>query len=120
MQPLSYAERTLTHITADGDGVRLHGALSSALMSSTRAEIAAGLIAISAPGPAHVGSDSMNFVRHANDILQQEAIAPLNAAPPAPPCRPAASKQLLRMDPDPWPSAEAGEYEWHLLTGESP
>ena len=38
-------------------------------VNSTRTEVAAALLAISAPGPVRIASDSLNFVRQINFIL---------------------------------------------------
>ena len=37
--------------------------------NSTRAEIAAGLVAMISEGPIHIGSDSESFVNKANEII---------------------------------------------------
>ena len=42
------------------------------MTDSTRAEIAVGLLCLSAPGPAHFASDSLNFVRTLKEILNSK------------------------------------------------
>ena len=67
----SHAEDDLAYIASDGEGVRLFTALGGFSGSSTRTEIAAGIIATSCHGPVHIGSDSQVFVDQANVILDQ-------------------------------------------------
>ncbi len=49
-------------------GLKLYTALAGFGGSSTRSELAAGILALMASGPAHIGSDSQAFVRKANSI----------------------------------------------------
>ena len=39
--------------------------------NSTRAEIAAGIVAMISEGPIHIGSDSESFVNKANEIISK-------------------------------------------------
>ena len=50
------------------------GVLSGTRSSSTRAEIAAGLAAMIAPGPVHIGTDSQAFASKLQTLLQCHAI----------------------------------------------
>ena len=61
MQYNNYAQTPL--------GLMLWNAHSSPYCSSTRAELAAAIHALSAPGPTHIASDSQAFCRKANEIL---------------------------------------------------
>ena len=68
--PLSHAELEM----ADGckqeqDGLRIYTRIGGYAGSSTRTELAAAIIAISAYGPVHLASDSKAFVDLANQIL---------------------------------------------------
>ena len=54
----------------DEDGVRLYAKIGGHSGSSTRIEIAAGIIAASANGPVHSGSDSEVFVQKAKCIIE--------------------------------------------------
>jgi ribonuclease HI len=67
---VSQAESDLAHVVADNDGVRLYTAIGGYAGSSTRTELAAGIIAMSSHGPVHIGSDSEAFVNQANIVLQ--------------------------------------------------
>lgn len=58
------------------EGLSLWGAVFGSLMSSTRTEIAAGLLAVSAPGSVHLASDSFNFVKMSTSIVAKEDFAP--------------------------------------------
>ena len=68
--PLSPAEFELAFDQQSEDGLRLYTNIGGYGGSSTRTELAAGLIAICAHGLVHVGSDSRSFVDTANTILQ--------------------------------------------------
>ena len=67
--PLSEGEQQLAHHKASEDGIRLCTPIGGYAGSSTRTELAAGILAISAHGPVHIGSDSQVFVDGANQIL---------------------------------------------------
>ncbi len=72
--PLSVAEQSMaTHVTEE-EGVRLYTKIGGFAGSSTRTELAAGIIAICAHGPVHIGSDSEVFVNGANRILAEIAL----------------------------------------------
>ncbi len=67
--PISTAEYELAHRTVTHDGVRIFAPIGGFAGSSTRTELAAGILAISAHGPTHIGSDSEVFVNGANALL---------------------------------------------------
>ena len=67
--PLSQAERELAHHEQDADGVTLYTAIGGYGGSSTRTELAAGILAISCSGPVHLGTDSAAFKEKADSIL---------------------------------------------------
>ena len=69
--PISYAERDIALYQATQNGVRLYTKIGGYGGSSTRTELAAGIIALCAHGPVHIGSDSEAFVNTANDILHK-------------------------------------------------
>ena len=56
--------------TISGNGVRLFINIGGFAGSSTRTEIAAGIIAMCAYGPVHIGSDSEVFVNGANELIE--------------------------------------------------
>jgi len=66
VRPLSHEEKEMAQYTTDNDGVRLHTSIGGFSGSSTRTELAAGIIAICALGPVHIGSDSEVFFKGAN------------------------------------------------------
>ena len=68
--PLSTAEKELAHHQVCSDGVRLCAAIGGYSGSSTRNELAAGIVAMCAHGPVHPGSDSEVFVDKANAIVE--------------------------------------------------
>ena len=68
--PLSRAEGELAFHQQCGDGLRLYTSIGGYAGSSTRTELAAGIIAICAHGPVHIGSDSKAFVDQANWHMQ--------------------------------------------------
>ena len=68
--PISTAEEEMAHIQQGENGVSLYTKIGGFGGRSTRTELAAGLIAISAHGPVHIGSDSRAFVDTANNILK--------------------------------------------------
>ena len=68
--PISSAEQDIAVYQATLNGVRLYTKIGGYGGSSTRTELAAGIIAICAHGPVHIGSDSEVFVNTANRILQ--------------------------------------------------
>ena len=69
--PISYAEHDIAMYQATQRGVRLYTKIGGYGGSSTRTELAAGIIALCAHGPVHIGSDSEAFVNTANDILHK-------------------------------------------------
>ena len=67
--PLSDAEKELALHEQGQDGLRVYTEIGGYAGSSTRTELAAGIIAISAHGPIHIGSDSRAFVDTANRYI---------------------------------------------------
>ena len=59
--PLSEAELDLAYASAKDDGIELSVAVTGKGGSSTRAEIAAGIIAMAADREIHMGTDSKAF-----------------------------------------------------------
>jgi len=66
---VSHAEDDFANIHEDTNGLRLFTKIGGFSGSSTRTELAAGIIAISAHGPVHIGSDSQVFVNSANEYI---------------------------------------------------
>ena len=66
--PLSQAEQELGYVEHRDDGIMLISTLAGFGSSSTRAEIAAGIIAMAADGPIHIGTDSRAFLLKAQTI----------------------------------------------------
>ena len=66
---LSDAEFYLGKDIQEEEGLSLHAAITGFGGSSTRAEIAAGIICAAASGPVHIGSDSQSFITKARDII---------------------------------------------------
>jgi len=69
-QPCHTNEEKFADITVEQAGIKLSGAIYGPRASSTRTELASGLFALSAPFAVHMASDSLNFVRMANTLLQ--------------------------------------------------
>ena len=67
--PLSEAERALAQHEQREDGLRIYSRIGGYAGSSTRTELAAGIIGLSAHGPVHIGSDSRAFVDTANKYI---------------------------------------------------
>ena len=67
---LADAEIELTHIEQDGDGLKMYTALAGYGGSSTRAELAAGIVAIASSRPVHLGTDSKAFRDKALYVLR--------------------------------------------------
>ena len=61
-------EAECRHLETSG-GLKVWGALFGPFVSSTRAELAGALLALSADGPVHIASDSANVVRQVKAIL---------------------------------------------------
>ena len=57
-------------------GIGLAGILAGRFGSSTRAEIAGGILHLLAPGPAHIGTDSQAFHSKAKKVLEAPCLAP--------------------------------------------
>ena len=71
--PLSNCESEMTYSQQTAEGVRLYTKIGGHNGSSTRTELAAGIIAICAHGPVHIGSDSKAFVDTANRMMNDIA-----------------------------------------------
>ena len=69
-RPLSVAEQAIAWEKQDEYGIRLYAKIGGYSGSSTRTEIAAGIIAACANGPVHIGSDSEVFVPKPNASLK--------------------------------------------------
>ena len=67
---LADAEVELSYIEEEGGGLKLYTPLAGFGGSSTRTELAAGILAIAANRAAHIGSDNKGFVDGANDIIE--------------------------------------------------
>ena len=79
MEELSHAEIDILQGTRTNDyvvGIGLHATLCGVFHSSTRAELAGAILAIVAPGPQHIASDSLAMVDRANSILQDPGRRP--------------------------------------------
>lgn len=72
-QKVSEAEFDLAHFRQRDEGLQLFTKIGGYSGQSTRTEIAAGIIAICANGPIHLGSDSRAFVDKANWIINEIA-----------------------------------------------
>ena len=68
--PMSKAEKDMAHFEQKEEGLRLYTKIGGFSGSSTRTELAAGILAISAYGGVHIGSDSRAFVDKAQDYLE--------------------------------------------------
>jgi len=69
LHPPQQNEEDNAVITYKDGGMALHGAIFGPKASSTRTELAGGIMALSFSGPLHLASDSLKFVRWANKIL---------------------------------------------------
>jgi ribonuclease HI len=67
--PLSDSELSISHFQQKEDGLQLFTSIGGFGGSSTRCELAAGILALCANGPVHVASDSEAFVDMANSIV---------------------------------------------------
>ena len=70
-RPISHAESEISYFRQEHDGVSLFAKIGGYSGSSTRTELAAGIIAVCAHGPVHIGSDSEVFVNGANDLIKR-------------------------------------------------
>ena len=70
-KPLNEGEQMLAFHTQHKNGLSLCTKVEAYNGNSTRAEITAGLVALMAEGPIHIGSDSRAFVDRANVILKR-------------------------------------------------
>ena len=91
---LTSNENDLGHICVRSRGFELTSGIQGPCTNSTRAETLAGLAAICAPGPMHIGSDSKAFVDQANNIINDESWSP----------------------PKPWPLCTDGDIWPHFQT----
>jgi len=67
---VSDAESEIAYCVQKDEGTMLYTAIGGFAGSSTRAELAAGIVAVMADGPIHIGSDSKIFVDEANRLLR--------------------------------------------------
>ena len=67
--PITDNENAYTHNARQGEGLAMWASIPGFRYSSTRTEIAAGIVALFANGPVHQASDNMTFVRFANHLL---------------------------------------------------
>jgi len=67
---VSDAEHEIAYCVQKDEGTMLYTAIGGFAGSSTRAELAAGLVAIMSDGPVHIGSDSKVFVDEAKRLLK--------------------------------------------------
>ena len=71
-QPLSQNELDYAYHEVDRDTVSFWGAMPGHINSSTRTELAAGILALCGKGPIHQGTDSKAFMDKATRILNGE------------------------------------------------
>ena len=69
--PIGDAEGEISFYRQEVDGVALYTRIGGYSGSSTRAELAAGIIAACADGPIHLASDSKVFVDGVNDLISK-------------------------------------------------
>ncbi len=67
--PLTELEKQLAHFTSNEEGTCLWAALTGHRASSTRAELAAAILALTAPGAVHMATDSMAYQNKAQKII---------------------------------------------------
>ena len=60
-QPITPLEKTFAIMAEQPGGLAMWGALLGSRCSSTRAELAAGILAAAAPLPCHQATDSMAY-----------------------------------------------------------
>ena len=63
------AESVLGHLTQTSQGLQVCVEIGRFSGHSTRAEVAAGILALCANGPIHIGPDSTTFVKRARAIM---------------------------------------------------
>ena len=68
--PTSLSEDSYAHHQLDGSDLHLWGPVPGMIVSSTRAEIAGGLLALNTGAAINLGSDSLNFIRALRHILE--------------------------------------------------
>ena len=71
--PMSSGEYDMALSQSSAEGVCLYTRIGGHNGSSTRTELAAGIIALCAHGPVHIGSDSKAFVDTANQYMRDIA-----------------------------------------------
>ncbi len=69
-RPISDAEQEMAYEKQTPNGLQLYTKIGGFGGSSTRTELAAGIIAMSAHGPVHIGTDSMAFKQKADWVLE--------------------------------------------------
>ena len=67
--PLTHDEYEMAEWRQEPEGLTLFTKIGGYTGSSTRTELAAGILAISAHGPIHLASDSQAFVKAANKLI---------------------------------------------------
>ena len=67
-EPASEAENELAHYNQKPDGLEMYTSIGGLAGGSTRTELAAAIVAMSANGPVHVASDSKAFVTKARKL----------------------------------------------------
>ena len=69
-KPLSIAEQEMAYWEQTSEGLRIYTKVEGFGGSSTRTELAAGILAVSAYGGVHIGSDSRAFVTKPNKYIR--------------------------------------------------
>ena len=69
--PLTDGENQIASKHQVKEGLKMWGCITGQKASSTRAELAAGILTILGPGPIHQGTDSKSYMTRANNILQR-------------------------------------------------
>ncbi len=70
--PLTDGEDHIANTHQVDEGVKMWGCITGQKASSTRAELAAGILTILGPGPIHQGTDSKSYMVGAMNILQRK------------------------------------------------
>ena len=73
-RPLTEQETTASYHKVTKAGVGLWGALTGHRCSSTRTEIAGGIVAASAQGPQHQGTDSQSYLSKLRKLLRGDVL----------------------------------------------
>jgi len=75
LHPVNQAEQQMAHWQHDAGGIKLRGMLQAPACSSTRTELAAGIVGLCADGPVHIGSDSKSFIGEPGDMCRPSVMA---------------------------------------------